>query len=112
MSFFHSNFGFWSKLLIMELDSGSLAYSTRISSNQSRVTIVVAYSFTSSSFHDSASTTMLSFPFCVLFPYQKWKVSPSTFVVLWTIFFVLVSIRDYCDQYVLKIFFLRDIVTT
>jgi hypothetical protein len=60
MSFFYSNLGFWSKLLIMELDSGSLGYSTRISSNQSGMTTVVAYALTSSSFRDSASTTTLS----------------------------------------------------
>jgi hypothetical protein len=63
MSFFHSNLGFWSKLLIIELDSGSLAYSTQISSNQSGIAIVVAYALTSSSFRDSASATTLSFPF-------------------------------------------------
>jgi hypothetical protein len=71
MSFFHSNLGFWSKLLIMGLDSISLAYSTQISSNQYRMTTVVSYVFTSSSFLDSASTATLSFPFLCIISISK-----------------------------------------
>jgi hypothetical protein len=97
MSFFHSNLGFWSKFVIIELDYGCLTYSTQISSNQSGITIVVSYALTSSYLFDSASTTTMSFPFFVLFPYQRWKVFPSIFVVQWTTIFTIIGIDGCCD---------------
>lgn len=65
----------------------------------------------SSSFCDSVSTTILSFPFLCNIYISKVKVLPSNFVVMWIKPFVVIRIEDCCDLYVLRIEFLRDITT-